>query len=58
VTPAQEELVYRLVRIGADLTTKNKDKIAPRYFASRHYKTLLTSTLHSMCLCVCARALP
>lgn len=43
VTPVQEALVYRLVRAGADLNAKNRDKLPPRYFASRHYKALLSS---------------
>jgi hypothetical protein len=44
VTPVQEAVVYRLVRAGADLNAKNRDKFPPRYFASRHYKALLSST--------------
>lgn len=43
VTPVQEAVVYRLVRAGADLNAKNRDKLPPRYFASRHYKALLSS---------------
>jgi hypothetical protein len=41
VTPVQEALVYRLVRAGADLQSKNKDKLAAHYFASRRFKALL-----------------
>lgn len=43
VTPAQEALAYQLVHAGADITIKNKDRIAPHYYASRSFKNLLFS---------------